>query len=160
MRIRIGKATGLTLLTLCAACVTSRPSNTEMVASAEAVGTRFLDAFNKADLDAIMATYWKSPELVYFGLEGMGVKGWDAVRADWVQTFKALPGAKIKFLEHHDIVWGDVVIGSGTWRVTLPGAQVMEGRFTDVKAMRDGKWVYVYDHASVPLPPPDAAPKK
>jgi hypothetical protein len=31
--------------------------------------------------------------------------------------------------------------------------QVMEGRYSDVKAPRDGKWVYATDHASVPLPP-------
>ena len=30
----------------------------------------------------------------------------------------------------------------------------MEGRYTDAKAERDGKWVYLVDHASVPIPPP------
>jgi len=36
----------------------------------------------------------------------------------------------------------------------------MEGRFSDVKAVRDGKWVYVMDHASIPVPPPLPAEKK
>ena len=38
------------------------------------------------------------------------------------------------------------------------GPQIIEGRYTDVKRMHDGKWVYVMDHASVPLPPPPPAP--
>jgi hypothetical protein len=30
----------------------------------------------------------------------------------------------------------------------------MEGRYSDVKALRDDKWVYVMDPISVLLPPP------
>ena len=74
--------------------------------------------------------------------------------------FKAMPGATLEYLTKHSDVHGDVVIGSGTWKMTIPtpgGHQVMEGRFSDVKAMRDGKWVFVMDHASVPLPPPPPA---
>ncbi|HEX9660334.1 MAG TPA: hypothetical protein VGA18_08535 [Rhodothermales bacterium] len=43
-----------------------------------------------------------------------------------------------------------------TFTMTIPtpdGAQEMHGRFTDLKAERDGKWLCVHDHASVPLPP-------
>jgi hypothetical protein len=29
-----------------------------------------------------------------------------------------------------------------------------------VKALKDGKWVYIIDHASVPLPPPPDAKGK
>ena len=53
--------------------------------------------------------------------------------------------------------------GSGRWKLTIPAAKgpasVIEGRYTDVKAQKDGKWVYIVDHASVPLPPPPAAGK-
>jgi len=31
----------------------------------------------------------------------------------------------------------------------------MTGRYTDVKALRDGKWVYITDHASVPAVAPE-----
>jgi len=34
----------------------------------------------------------------------------------------------------------------------------MEGRYTDVKAKRDGRWVYLLDHASAPIPPPAESP--
>jgi ketosteroid isomerase-like protein len=55
---------------------------------------------------------------------------------------------------------GDVVIGWGLWRVTVAGPDgapvEVVGRYTDVKAERDGTWVYILDHASAPLPPPPA----
>ena len=38
----------------------------------------------------------------------------------------------------------------------MKGTVEAMGRYTDVKAQRDGKWVYIIDHASVPLPPPSA----
>ena len=37
------------------------------------------------------------------------------------------------------------------------GGGGVEGRFSDVKAQKDGKWVYIIDRASVPLPPPPGA---
>jgi ketosteroid isomerase-like protein len=55
-------------------------------------------------------------------------------------------------------VLGDSVVSWGKWRftVTPPGGtpEIMDGRYTDLKAKRDGKWVFVLDHASAPLPPP------
>ena len=50
---------------------------------------------------------------------------------------------------------GDVVLGWGTFKLTLPGGggEIL-GRYTDVKGQRDGKWVYLMDHGSAPLPPP------
>ena len=71
----------------------------------------------------------------------------------------SMPGAKLEFLNMRNEAHGDVVLGWGTWRITMGPAespQVFEGRYSDVKAMHDGKWVYVMDHASVPLPPPPA----
>lgn len=133
------------------------PTPAEMVAAANTLDQQFLAAFNQADVDALMATYWNSPDLVSFGPDGMGTKGWDACKAGAVEMFKAMPGARLEFTAMHNDVHGDVVIGWGTWKMTMgpPDApQVLEGRYSDVKARHDGKWVYVSDHASVPLPPP------
>ncbi len=162
MSTRFARSIALPMLFALGACAAPQPhhSAADLSAAGRAVGDRFLEAFNKADVDGVMATYWHSPELVYFGLDGMGMRGWDAVRADMVATFQMLPHAKFEFLERHDDPHGDVVVGWGTWRVTVPGASgakptVLEGRFTDLKAFRDGKWVYILDHPSVPM----AAPK-
>lgn len=134
-----------------------------MVTAADALDKRFLEAFNAGDVDALAATYWNSPNLVSFGPDGMGTKGWETTKAGSVEMFKAMPGAKLEFTTMQNDVHGDMVLGWGTWKMTIPtpaGPQVMEGRYSDAKALKDGKWVYLMDHASVPLPPAPAAPSK
>lgn len=135
------------------------PSPAELVSAADALDKQFLEAFNKGDAEAVSALYWNSPDVVSIGPDGMGTKGWDAARTGAIEMFKAMPGAKLEFLSGSNAAHGDVVLGWGTWKMTIPGPTpiVMEGRYTDAKAMRDGKWVYLMDHASVPLPPPPAA---
>lgn len=139
------------------------PTPAEMVAAADALDKQFLEAFNAGDVDALAATYWNSPDLVSFGPDGMGTKGWEATKAGSVEMFKAMPGAKLEFTAVQNKAYGDMVLGWGTWKMTIPtpaGPQVMEGRYSDAKALKDGKWVYLMDHASVPLPPAPAAPSK
>jgi ketosteroid isomerase-like protein len=78
-----------------------------------------------------------------------------AIREGNVMSMAAMKGAKLEFTETHQRAAGDVVIGWGLYRVTTQGADGkttgMNGRYTDVKAERDGKWVYLMDHASVPM---------
>ena len=169
MRRAISVILGGLVLSVVSACTPSvpipppGPTEAEMVAAADALDERFLDAFNKGDADALMATYWNNPKLVSFGPDGMGTTGWDTARAGSAEMFKAMPGAKLEFLTRHNDVHGTVVLGWGTFKMTIPtpgGPQVMEGRFSDAKALHDGKWVYVMDHASVPLPPAPPEPIK
>lgn len=157
---------GIALLACASACSPAPPppppgpTPAEMQSGADALDQQFLAAFNAGDVEAMMALYWNSPDLVSIGPDGMGTKGWDATRAAAVEMVKGMAGAKIEFLEVNNRPEGDVVLGSGRWRLTMGPAesqQVIEGRYTDVKAMRDGRWVYLMDHASVPLPPPPAA---
>ena len=63
-----------------------------MVAAANALDDRFQDAFNRADVDALMATYWNSPNLVSFGPDGMGTRGWEACKAAAQAMFPASVG--------------------------------------------------------------------
>lgn len=144
----------LSVLTLSAACAPAAPDAAAMVAGAGAVDSAFQAAFNAGDVDAVMATYWNSPDLVFINLDGMGTVGAEMVRSDMVGMFSSMPGATLEFTSSHNVAEGSVVLGWGTFRVTLPGdGGVITGRYSDVKAMRDGKWVYIMDHASVAIPP-------
>lgn len=138
------------------------PTPAEMKSAADALDQRFLDAFNKGDAEAIAATYWNSPDLVSYSPDG-GTRGWEATRTAAAEAFKAMAGAKLELLNSRNDVHGNVVVGYGNWKMTIPAAKgpatVLEGRFSDVKAQKDGKWVYIIDHASVPLPPPPDAGK-
>ena len=140
------------------------PTPAEMVSAADALDKRFLEAFNKNDAAAAMALYWNSPDLASYPPDHMGIRGWTAVNAAMIETMKGMAGVKFEILDARNEAHGGVVLGSGRWKLTLPAAKgpatVIEGRYTDVKAQKDGKWVYLVDHASVPLPPPPDAGKK
>jgi ketosteroid isomerase-like protein len=161
MRVAHRALASLALLTLASACAPKGPTPDEMVEAANALDGAFLAAFNAGDINALMATYWNSPELVSIGIDGMGGTGWEGPKAGWEATFAAMPGTQLAFPTMHNIAAGDVVLGWGTWTMTIPNSDgtstVLQGRYSDVKAQRDGKWVYIMDHASVP-PPPAPAP--
>lgn len=129
----------------------------QMIAAAKALDQRFLEAYSKTDVDGVMACYWNSPDLVNYPPGAMEERGWQAVKDGIAEFFASAPGLKAELLETNYRVAGDVVFGWGKWRITIPTGgepMVISGRYTDIKARRDGKWVYVLDHASVPLPPP------
>jgi ketosteroid isomerase-like protein len=132
-------------------------------AAAKAVDMRFVQSFNAHDLDGMMSTYWKSDDLVVFPPDAMVVRGWSALREGYAAMLKQMPGARMEVNEAHYTPVDDNVLAWGLWTITMPdstghGTMVaMRGRFTEVVAKKDGKWVYVVDHPSVPLPPPTNA---
>jgi uncharacterized protein (TIGR02246 family) len=130
----------------------------QMIAAAKALDAAFFKAFNAGDAEGVAATYWRSPDVVSFPPDTMELRGWDAIKAAFPATFQAMAGAKLELLDSHYMVAGEFVITWGKWRMTMPGPDgkpmSTEGRYTDVKAKRDGKWVYIHDHASAPMGPP------
>ncbi len=134
-----------------------------MVAAAEALDDRFVEAFNRADAAGVAATYAETGTVVSIGPDGAILDSRAKIEEGYRATFGAMPGAQLALTERHNAVVGNVVIGWGRTQATLPGVggaspTVLEGRYTDVKAHVNGTWVYVSDHASVPMVPPTAPP--
>jgi ketosteroid isomerase-like protein len=128
-----------------------------MIGEAQALDQRFAQAFSQGDVEGVMATYWNSPNLLLYPPGAMELHGTQAVRDGYVDTFKNMPGARLQLLDPHYEAAGNRVIGWGTWRMTIPSsgatlAQELNGRYTEVIAEKGGKWVYVLDHPSVPMP--------
>jgi ketosteroid isomerase-like protein len=146
----------LGLISACASMLQDDPD--QMVAAAKALDEAFVAAFNRGDAEALSSLNWNSPDAVVFPPGMLEARGWSAIRKANAESLAALRGARIELIESHQIPAGDVVIGWGKWRLSIPAPDgtVTEiiGRHTDVKAERDGRWVYLLDHASVPLPPP------
>jgi uncharacterized protein (TIGR02246 family) len=128
-----------------------------MIAGAKALDQQFIEAFNRGDVDAVMATYWNSPEFIQYPVDAMEIHGWQAVKDALEKSFASTSKATIGVIDANYKAAGDVVIGWGTWRLTMtdPGGQMttIDGRYTDMRAQRDGKWVYILDHGSLPLLP-------
>ncbi len=137
---------------------TQGPSSEEMLAAARQADQDFIAAFNQGDAAATASMYWNSPDLVFFPPGTLQVHGSSDVQEEFEQIFAAMPGAMIQLTEIRLMVAGDVVIGWGLFNITIPGPDgptlALDGRYTVVMAERDGKWVYIHDHASAPLPPP------
>ena len=133
------------------------PDAGAMIAAAKDLDHRFVNAFNARDVEALAATYWQSPDVVSFPPDGMGAKGWDDVRRA-LQSSLPPAGSTLELTSADYRAEGDLVLTSGTWHLKVPQADgstaQIDGRFSDVKAERGGKWVYLVDHASVPMPPP------
>lgn len=136
------------------------PDPNVMTAAANALDEAFVDAFNRGDAEGMVDLYWHSPEVVSFPPDTLQARGIDAVRTATRRMFTAMKGAKLELTESHQMPVGDMVIGWGLFRITMPAADgsqtEMVGRYTDIKALRNGRWVYVLDHGSMPMPAPAA----
>ena len=131
-------------------------SQKEMIKAADELDKKFGDAFNKGDVNAVMETYWNNTELVSFSPDALEGANYEQCKVGLTKALEAMKGATLQFSKSQNTVAGEVVLGSGYWTITLPdsASTKLNGRYTDVKAKKDGKWVYIMDHASVPLPPP------
>ena len=135
-------------------------STTNLIVAANELDSLFLVAFNKGDADAIMKLHWNSPELRAYPPGEMQIKGFEEVKASYVKDFASSKGAKLEYTKTNNIPFADVVVGHGTFRWTMPmedgSPMVIDGRYTELKAMKEGKMVIILDHTSMPIPPPPA----
>ena len=123
--------------------------------AARLVDQAWVKAMKANDLAAIMALY--APDAVAFFPDG-DYKGAPAIRKSW-SDFLAGFTVTDATSEGTYQTTGDTSLGWGYWTLTaVPkgggDAIPMRGRATVVVKKIGGKWLYVADHASMPLPPP------
>lgn len=110
------------------------------------------------DAAACAALYAEDAVLVLPGTGQIkGRKAIEAAYAGWMAQVKVLD-ARITHSEYRSA--GDLSTGWGTWKVVSEpragGAAITEtGSFTAVAAKKNGRWMYLSDHASA-----DPAPSK
>jgi len=89
-------------------------------------------------------------------------QGKDAIRADYKGLLDAMTIRDATVSDTHYETHGDTAIARGQFTLTMvPKAGgdpiTMKGRFVEVCRKIGSKWLYVIDHASVPMPPPPAS---
>ena len=124
---------------------------------AKALDDAFVKGVTAGDIEAVVALYAADATLYPPG--EMVAKGRDAIRAVWGGFLSANKVTECKLFETGYRTSGDTSIGWGRFSMTFQpkagGAPAtLEGRFTDVAVKKGGKWHYILDHASAPLPPP------
>ena len=127
-------------------------------AAAKELDEKFVAAFNNEDINGVLDCYWNSPEVTFYPPGAMERKGYEAIKAEFEEFFAENEIKGIELTNTSEMALGDYGFSMGNFSITLGTPDGMgtklEGRFTSVIAMKDGKWVYIIDHASAPLPPP------
>lgn len=123
--------------------------------SPEALMDAFMNAVLANDAMGLGACY--TEDAVNFPLSAMKEIGPDAVTASWQGFFDAFRVTDASLPEKHLETHGDTAIAWGLFRIVAEPVEggepvVFEGRFMDVSRNINGKWLYVADHASIPLP--------
>lgn len=124
---------------------------------AKALDNAFVKGVTSGDIEAVVALYAADATLYPPG--EMAAKGRDAIRAVWGGFLSANTVTECKLFETGYRTSGDTSIGWGRFSLTFQpkagGAPAtLDGRFSDVAVKKAGKWLYILDHASAPLPPP------
>ncbi|HEX9689053.1 MAG TPA: SgcJ/EcaC family oxidoreductase [Thermoanaerobaculia bacterium] len=127
---------------------------------AKTVDEAWKHAFTAGDPAALAALY--APDATMYPPDEMVSKGRDAIRAGYEKFFSAHTVTDVRLEYDFSSTSGDLSVASGRYSFKAQpkaggAAQTIEGRFTSVAARKGGKWMYVSDHASAPIPPP--APK-
>ena len=123
--------------------------------SPQALQEAFMDAMRAHDADAMAALY--TPDAVNFPLDRLVGTGPASARESWSGFFGNYRVLEAELREGHLETHGDTAIAWGLFRVLAEprsGGEAVEmlGRYMDVARDVDGRWLYVADHASMPLP--------
>lgn len=113
-------------------------------------------ACEKKDVNAIMAMFAPDPNIVAIGTaQDERLVGPARIRAAYERDFARVISAKLNYTwmtvgSKGDVAWfaAEMVAGvdTGTERIIAPA------RWTGVLEKRDGKWLFVLSHFSLPIP--------
>jgi uncharacterized protein (TIGR02246 family) len=118
------------------------------------VDDAWVKAVTAGDVEAVVALY--APDAVLYAPDSMEARGTAAIRALYTEMLAANTVSNPSFNTTYQTS-GDLSTGWGTVTLTFTpkagGApQTMTVRVTAVTRKINAKWLYVADHASVPLP--------
>lgn len=141
---------------LCATAVTAGapPAAADDAAASAAAVRAVLDAqveaWNRGDLEAFMAGYWRSPDLV-FQSGSTVTRGWQATLERYRKRYQS-EGKEMGRLRFEELdvqpLGADAAFIRGRWRLTMKDGSEPNGLFTLLARRIDGEWKIVHDHTS------------
>ncbi len=125
--------------------------------SPEALQDAFMASLKANDPQGIAECY--AADAVNFPVDSLIGHGPESVAASWSGFFAAFTVVDARLSETHLERHGDTAVAWGIFTIMAEPAEggdviEMKGRYMDVARNIDGSWLYVADHASMPLPPP------
>jgi uncharacterized protein (TIGR02246 family) len=121
-----------------------------VAATARSVLDAQVEAWNRGDLEGFMATYWRSPDLVF--CSGSTVtRGWDETLARYRRRYQS-EGREMGRLRFDGLevipLGADAALAHGAWRLHMTDGKQPNGLFTLLLRRIDGAWRIVHDHTS------------
>ena len=120
-----------------------------MAKSPEQLHREFQDAFNRHDVESIVALY--EPDAILAGADGPA-QGSDAIRERYRLAVASLPSIEVQTLSVH--LAGDLAMLHGRWILFEAGPNGSlvrrQGRNTETARQQpDGRWLFVIDNPAV-----------
>jgi len=99
-------------------------------------------------------------DAVNFPVDTLVGSGPESVIESWSSFFAAYSVVGASLSDTHMEIHGDTAVAWGLFTIMAEPAEggdavEMKGRYMDVARNMDGIWLYVADHASMPLPAPE-----
>ncbi len=126
--------------------------------SPQALQEAFMTALRANDIEGLAACY--TDDATNFPIASMAGMGPDSVRASWNGFFAEYRVVDARLSQKNMEVSGDIAVAWGLFTIMAEpagGGELveMQGRYMDVSKSMDGQWLYIADHASMPLPAED-----
>jgi uncharacterized protein (TIGR02246 family) len=112
----------------------------------------FYDAFERADLAAMMVVWAEGEDVVCVHPAGPRLAGFEAVRDSWMQIFAGGTRLTVRTAEGRRLDGPSVAVRSVVELITAPGAEGAPQRVnaTNVYVLTDAGWRLAMHHASPP----------
>ena len=127
-------------------------------AAVRAVFDNLIKGIERSDVEAVMALYWNSPQLVIFNNNGTVTRGWEQVRANRANSYPEAKNVKVEARDVRVQVLGNGgAVVSCLWRQTqeFRGApESAAGRLTVVFRLINNGWKIVHTQSSPEAPDP------
>jgi ketosteroid isomerase-like protein len=106
-------------------------------------------SWNKGDVEAFMAHYWKSDSLKFIGSKGL-TYGWQQTLENYKKGYPDKSAMGQLTFTNHEIrpVGDDYVYVVGKWELAREELDDLSGHYTLLWQLIDGHWVIISDHSS------------
>ena len=142
-------------LLTCLACFSSSSFANE---SPQALQDAFMAALEANDVQGLADCY--TDDAVNFPVDTLVGYGPESVIESWSSFFAAYKVVDARLSDTHMEIHGDTAVAWGLFTIMAEPAEggdavEMKGRYMDIARNMDGTWLYVADHASLPIPAPE-----
>jgi uncharacterized protein (TIGR02246 family) len=139
-----------------------QPRSRKLFPTPDDAESAFYDAFERADLAAMMVVWAEGEDVVCVHPAGPRLEGFEAVRESWMQIFSGGARMNIRVVEAKRLDGPSVAVRSVVEAITMRGAEgtVQRVYATNVFVLTDAGWRMAVHHASPPEPSAEPEPEE